>query len=146
MRSGTILPAWLQHRRGGRKSPADWCTLPKPGRKMQLADKVGILNRRTSAFVWAAWALLVLCAMVYVVDYGSNVPSWDDWDMVPTMTGNQPVTASWLWSQHNEHRVPLARLIMVGLYRLRPDFRVPMFFNVFLMAALSAFLIRCAQQ
>jgi hypothetical protein len=62
------------------------------------------------------------------------------------MTRNQPVTASWLWSQHNEHRIPLARLLMFGVYRFKSDFRVPMFVNVLLMAALSAFLIRCAQQ
>ena len=50
------------------------------------------------------------------------------------------MTVSWLWSQHNEHRIPLPRLLMLGIYRLKPDFRVPMFVNVFLMAVLSALL------
>jgi hypothetical protein len=113
---------------------------------MEAVEKVPTPMNRTSLFVWSAWALLLICPIVYVVRYGSNVPSWDEWDMVPSMTGNQPVTASWLWSQHNEHRIPLARLLMLGIYRLRPDFRAAMFVNVFLMAALSALLTRCAQQ
>ena len=55
---------------------------------------------------------------LFIAHYASNVPSWDDWDMVPTLTRNQPITWEWLWSQHNEHRVPLPRLMFLGLDRL----------------------------
>ena len=56
--------------------------------------------------VWGTWMLILIAGLVFVGVYGSNVPSWDGWDMVPTLTGHQPITAKWLWSQHNEHRVP----------------------------------------
>jgi hypothetical protein len=46
-----------------------------------------------SLFVWGIWMLMFAAAIGFVWQYGSNVPSWDDWDMVPTMTGYQPVTA-----------------------------------------------------
>jgi hypothetical protein len=62
------------------------------------------------------------------------------------MVHRQPITARWLWSQHNEHRVPLARLIMLAMYRLWPDFRVCMYLNVAMMAVLAGVLIRCAQR
>ena len=60
------------------------------------------------------------------------------------MTRQQPISVQWLWSQHNEHRVPLARLIMLAMYRLCPDFRVCMYLNVLMMAVMAGLLIRCA--
>src|SRR5216117_1359813 len=98
------------------------------------------LRNRTSAVLpWAILAFMFLAGLLFVAHYASNVPSWDDWDMVPTLTHNQPVTWEWLWSQHNEHRVPIPRLVFLALIHLtRLDFRVPMFFNLLGMAALAA--------
>src|ERR687891_1302134 len=98
-----------------------------------------------SRFVWALWSAMSVAALLFVARYASNVPSWDDWDMVPTLTGNQPVTWNWLWSQHNEHRVPLPRLIFLGLNRLAlVDMRVTMYFDILLMAALAGAMIVAA--
>jgi hypothetical protein len=98
---------------------------------------------RTGAAVpWGAWTAMLATIVLFVARYASNVPSWDDWDMIPTLTRNQPVTWEWLWSQHNEHRVPLPRLIFLGLDRLTViDMRVTMYFDVLLMAALAAAMI-----
>lgn len=90
--------------------------------------------------------MLLALDVAYVARYGTNVPSWDDWDMVPTMTGRQPITAKWLWSQHNEHRIPVPRLAMLAVYRVWPDFRAAMAANVLLMGALAAALIGCAER
>ncbi len=54
---------------------------------------------------------MLAAALAFVANYGNNVPSWDDWDMNPDADGQQPVTTTWLWSQHNEHRIPVPRLI-----------------------------------
>jgi hypothetical protein len=100
-----------------------------------------------SLFVWVSWAVMVVAALAFVERYGSNVPSWDGWDMVPTLTGHQPVTAEWLWSQHNEHRVPLPRLILLGLHRITGiNFRTPMFFNVLITGALALAMILVAKR
>jgi hypothetical protein len=99
-------------------------------------------TRLTPVFVWSVWLLMTVAGLTYVVVYGRNVPSLDEWDMVPTVTGVQPVTWEWLWSQHNEHRIPVARLIMLGLYRRAMDFRAGMVFNVLLMAVTTAWLLR----
>jgi hypothetical protein len=62
--------------------------------------------------------------------------------MVPTMTGHQPVTLKWLWSQHNEHRVPVPRIIGLALYWLfGNDFRVGMYFNVITVGSLAFAMI-----
>lgn len=99
-------------------------------------------GRLGSAGVWGAWLVSLAAALLFVGRYASNVPSWDDWDMIPTLTRFQPVTWSWLWSQHNEHRVPLPRLIFLGLDRLFGiDMRVTMVADVLLMAAVAAALL-----
>jgi len=90
---------------------------------------------------------MVIAALLFVARYGSNVPSWDGWDMVPTVTGDQPITASWLWSQHNEHRVPLPRLLYLAIIHLTvADFRTIMYFNVLAMAAAAALMIHTARR
>jgi hypothetical protein len=89
--------------------------------------------------VWGLWLAMLLGSLRLVASYGSDVPSWDDWDMVPVLTHTQPVTAEWLWSQHNEHRVPLPRLLFLGLNRLTiVDFRVAMYADVLAVGLLAA--------
>jgi hypothetical protein len=97
--------------------------------------------------VWGTWLAAFAAALFLVLRYGSNVPSWDDWDMVPVLTRMQPVTAEWLWSQHNEHRVPLPRLLFLGLNRLTTvDFRVTMVADVLVMAAIAAAFVWTARR
>lgn len=102
--------------------------------------------RRAGAFgAWAVWLAMLLGALGLVASYGSDVPSWDDWDMVPTLTHAQPVTPEWLWSQHNEHRVPLPRLIFLALNRLTTvDFRVTMYADVLAVGLLAAVFMGAA--
>jgi hypothetical protein len=93
------------------------------------------------------WLVMLAAALTLVAVYGSNVPSWDDWDIVPAATGHQPVTAEWLWSQHNEHRVPLPRLLLLALMRSIPmDFRTGMYFNVLGTGALALGMVFAARR
>src|SRR5262245_41120890 len=97
--------------------------------------------------VFAVWVTMLVGTLAFVDRYGSNVPSWDGWDMVPTLTGHQPVTVDWLWSQHNEHRVPVPRLLLLGLHRMTGiNFRTPMFFNVLVTGALALGMILVARR
>ncbi|HET9727046.1 MAG TPA: hypothetical protein VFP28_09045, partial [Gemmatimonadales bacterium] len=102
---------------------------------------------RAGWLAWSVWALMAAVAVVFIAHYASNVPSWDDWDMIPTLTHQQPVTWDWLWSQHNEHRVPVPRLVFLGLNRLfGVDMRVTMYFDLLLMAGLAAaFMLAAAR-
>ena len=98
------------------------------------------------AFVWGAWALLLLAALAFVGRCGSDVPVQDEWDgIVPQLTGHAPVTAGWLWAQHFEYRIPLPKLLMLALFALGGgDFRAGMFFNVLALGGLAFALIRAA--
>jgi hypothetical protein len=73
-------------------------------------------DRGAALFVWITWVVMLLGVLTFVAKYATNVPLHDDWDgLVPVLNGDQPVTAAWLWSQHNEHRVPLPRLLLLAL-------------------------------
>src|SRR5438132_621057 len=116
-----------------------------------LHRRVPSLSERSrlsiALIVLVVWGMMVIAELVFVWEYGSNVPSWDGWDMVPTLTGAQPVTWSWLWSQHNEHRVPLPRLILLGLNKVTIlDFRGGMYLEVCIMATLAAAMIVVARR
>ncbi len=81
--------------------------------------------------------LLLAVALGSVARWGYNIGLAEDWFMVPAMTGNEPDLAAWLWSQNNEHRLPVQRLIYLGLLWLTEDFRSGMVFSQLLLAGLG---------
>ena len=98
-------------------------------------------------FVWAAWAGMLLLALFYVVKFGSRLPFFDDWGLVPVMTGAEPLTLDYLWAPLNEHHSPLPKLALHILGKLSGyDFRAGMFFSVFLMAGLSLAMLCTARR
>jgi hypothetical protein len=96
-------------------------------------------------FVWGVWGGLLVAALALVAAYGRNVPFQDEWEVVPQVAGEQPVTPAWLWAQHNDHRIPLPKLLLMGLYRLTDyDLRAGMVLNTLLLGALAAALVWAA--
>ena len=99
-----------------------------------------------SWFVWAVWGAMLLAALAFVWKFGSNVPYWDEWEMVPILAGEQPVDAAWLWSEHNGHRIPLPKLLLLAAYKLTgADFRVGMYANVLALGAVAFIMIWVAK-
>jgi hypothetical protein len=98
--------------------------------------------------VWTVWALPLAGALAFVGTFGRNIPLADEWVvMVPVLTGEQALTPAWLWHQHNEHRIPLPKLLLLTLCRLTGnDFRAGMVVNVLALGALAALLIRAARR
>src|SRR6516165_7488572 len=93
-------------------------------------------------FVWCIWGVMLLAALWLDWNYLHNVPVNDHWYMVPQLTGAEPATASWLWSQYSEHRVPLLRLLLLVLGQI-PDweFRAGAVFSALALGALAFALI-----
>ena len=90
-------------------------------------------------FVWGTWVLMVLGGLAFVTAYGSYVPWMDDWEWVPAVTGNTPVDFSWVWAQLADHRNPLSRLLLLGIYTLAGgNFRAALYANVVFFAVLSS--------
>lgn len=94
------------------------------------------------AFVLLTWLLAVAGSIALVGRYGANLPSWDDIGLLPVICGGRPITLEWLWSPHNEHRLPLNRLALATLMRLTGnDFRSGMFASVAFMGFATLILM-----
>lgn len=92
--------------------------------------------------VWAVWGIMLVAALWFVAQFGSDVPYWDEWGLVPVLSHVQAVTLEWLWAPHNGHRIPLPRLVLLVLYKMvSDDFRVGMYVNVLALGFASAALI-----
>lgn len=99
-------------------------------------------NAGPAIFAWGAWFTLVVADLALILTCGPNLPIWDDIGILPVLCGDRPVDLGWLWSPHNEHRVPLPRLVLVGVLRLsRDDFRSGMITTALCLAAGAAALL-----
>jgi hypothetical protein len=63
------------------------------------------------------------------------------------MTRHEPLSLRCLWSQHNEHREVVSRLIIAGLLRfIANDFRLALYFNSALISAAAASMLILARK
>lgn len=88
--------------------------------------------------VWLALAVMLAISLGCIVAYTRNIGVAEDWQMVRAMTGNEPDLAGWLWSQNNEHRLPVQRLIYLMALKVTDDFRSGMVLNQIMLAGLAA--------
>lgn len=104
----------------------------------QSPSRSGEGDWEATTFVYGVWGLMVVALFAFLWYYSHNVPYIDDWAIVPYMTGEAPVTVGYLWDEHNEHRIPVPKLLLLFLYELcGGDFRVGMYFNVAVVGAVS---------
>jgi hypothetical protein len=79
--------------------------------------------------------------------YSGYVPYSDAWYLVPYVTGEKPVTFSYLWEQHGDHRIPLPKLLYVALFKLTGNsYYVGGFVHVFLLSGVAFGMIWCAKR
>jgi hypothetical protein len=105
----------------------------------------GLAPLAAPAFVAAVWLGMAISAGSYVFKFASPIPFADDFEMIEPATSGSAITAEWLWSAHNEHRVPIARLIYVGLVRVFRDLRAVMYGEVVILAILALAMILVAR-
>lgn len=92
--------------------------------------------------VWSVWLAMTIASLHFVHRYARNVPYYDDFELIPMMTGRVPVDLQWAWSQHNEHRPVVSRMILAGSCKLiNNDFRTGMYINVGLMSVAAASIL-----
>lgn len=60
---------------------------------------------------------------------------------MPRLTGEAPVTWEWLWQSHNEHRIPLAKLLMIIFGPLTEDFSLLAYLDAFLLIGTAAAIL-----
>lgn len=93
-----------------------------------------------------AWLFLLAIApaislLGWISHYAVNVPLGDEWALVPLFEkwDSHQLTFHDLYQQHNEHRIPIPKLIYLAFAQLTNwDLRSEMFFSVALCAGTSA--------
>ena len=96
--------------------------------------------------VWAVWAGMLALFLWSYLPISSPAPLAEDWYTVPLVTGHPVDLAAWLWEQNNEHRMPVARLLLLGaLKAAHGDQRAGGLLNLSLLAAGAAGLILFAR-
>jgi hypothetical protein len=112
------------------------------------ADTDAPRGRRLAALlVWAVWGAMTAALLGYVAAFARDVPWWDDWDLVPVLSGQEPPSAAWLWEPHNEHRIPVPKLIHLALASpAGADFRAVPYLNALALSASAFALILAARR
>src|SRR5260370_30956828 len=97
--------------------------------------------------VLALWAGMVSVVVCCIAVYGCNVPLAEDWDMDPSLIGQEPNLLEWLWAQNNEHRLPLQNAVYLVLLKASGgDFRIGMIANTLMLGGLSLAMILTARR
>jgi hypothetical protein len=110
------------------------------------SQRAKLRSKTISRGVWIVWGSMFAVDLFAVTSYGSYVPFFDDWGMVPAVTGDLSI-GRWVWVPQNEHWVPLPKLILYGLLRLAAcDFRSGMVASVVVLAALAAGMMMAASR
>lgn len=98
--------------------------------------------RGASAFVGAVFVAALGSTLWLAWTHAPIVPYLDDCGHVTRVAGEEKITADWLWSQHNEHRIPLPKLLSQAFARLSGmDGRPESAINVLFLAAAALLLL-----
>src|SRR5262249_3537470 len=81
-------------------------------------------------FVYIVWIVMLLQGLAQSLNFGSNVPWFDDWGYVRVVSNEDPITWAWLWGgSADELHTPLVRLVYALIVRTTGDFRSLLYFN-----------------
>jgi hypothetical protein len=97
-------------------------------------------------FVGATWVALFAAAVYFVARFAGADPFGDEWDLMSGITYQEPYL-KWLWAQHNEHRLPLPKLVYTWLLNVYGfDARAGGFATVGILGAVSMAFIFAARR
>src|SRR5215510_4362960 len=107
--------------------------LGKEAMEAPQPDDTSLLSNALSYVILVAGFLTIALSLYVVVTTYSSLPYWDGWRQIEVAAnGASPVSPSWLWQQHNEHRLVLPKLF------LAVDLRLFGARQVFLLASIFA--------
>lgn len=99
-------------------------------------------------FVGASWLVMVVASLWLVIANGFVAPFMDEFPYItPVLTGEQPLSLGWLWTEYVPNRIPFAKLLNVALLGLTNyDFRAAPVCHVLWLGATAFALVWIARQ
>lgn len=108
----------------------------------KLSFRLALPKPSSAVAVRLAFLASAVLLLVFVATQATRVPIHDEYSSVIFLYADPPLPLSMYWAQHNEHRIPLPRLLYVAAVRLAgDDFRAPPLLNAALLIAAAAFLL-----
>ena len=96
-------------------------------------------------FVLLVWIVCTVNALRFIAAYSSKVPYADDCVLFYVRSGQNSLL-DYLWSLHNEHRLPLPKLVQYLLYQWSGDIRSGMYLQALIYAATALGCILAARK
>jgi len=92
---------------------------------------------------WGALGAASIAALLFAIGHAPVAPFWpDEWTHTPVVTGHRPFSLDWLLAFHNEHRIPLPKLLWFGVARMSGfDCRWGVTLNVALLTLAGAIVL-----
>src|SRR5262245_3382914 len=98
-------------------------------------------------FVAAVLAAMTAVALGFILRYGNTVPFVDDWAMLNEFGKGPGLSAEFLWSQQNEHRYPVSRLMMWSTWTAADgDLRPSMICGLLPLVGVTWVVVRTARR
>lgn len=94
-------------------------------------------DRAALLFVVLVSLAMTWGAIAFIYTFGWDFPLQDDLEYGLVAGPDRSLSWRWVWSPHMEHRIPLARLLLLPLLRLTHDFRSGMVAEVVLLALVT---------
>jgi hypothetical protein len=112
------------------------------GETLVIRRKSRLARVSSSVFVLGTWLFLTLIAFWFVAKYGNRTPRWEDWLLVPYLTGSKQPTLGWLWESYQGHRAPILKALFYTNYQVFGFTSKPLLFlNAALLSALALGLL-----
>jgi len=84
-----------------------------PSAKDRKILRRGLSTGLSYAILLGGMCTIAVAVYTILVSY-STLPWWDTWEYIATLAkGESPLSPSWLWRQHNEHRLVIQKLFFV---------------------------------
>ncbi len=89
---------------------------------------------------------MLVGTVVFVATYAARMPILDDLEVLRLWLPTNQRDLANLWTQHNEHRIPIPRVIQVALLEATGDFRSGMYFTAAVNAVVAGAMILAARR
>jgi len=104
-------------------------------------------DRAERLFAWGVWALLALASFGFANRFAVDAPFYDDFDIVPVLSGEAAASPAWFWQQEADHRSPLPKAVNLAAAAISGrDFSGSVLWNFSAVAAAAGLLLLAARR
>ena len=114
---------------------------------MNAISPTGTLRTESHLSFWLSWGLLLAglgagfaSAYIVITTY-SPLPHWDEWSLFDHLATGGGWSLPWLWAQHNEHRIFVAKIFFLLDVELFHGTQTFLLISIFLVQLLQVALL-----